>query len=217
MRPIDTDALDLIAPSLGIGNPATATLPVDFDDGNLQQVLDVGRIKRQRAVRGELDFTWTVLASATDRDTLLRSTLFATTQPWAEELALLGLRSETTDVWLTDVMISVLESDKDNFDYVATGLLQGGPTVSGTVARTLFGAVTFVSSAQIPLQAAGQMECQILTGFTRQRRPFPILLEDAVGTALLRVGVSNVGGDTVFAFKYAFLFTLKGTPLWYEV
>lgn len=58
MRPIDTDALELVAPALGVGNPATATRPVDFDDENLQQVLDVGRlIRRCRSLAGGIFFS----------------------------------------------------------------------------------------------------------------------------------------------------------------
>lgn len=41
MREIDTDALRLVAPTLGVGNPATATRGVLFDDENLQQVMEV--------------------------------------------------------------------------------------------------------------------------------------------------------------------------------
>ncbi|MDH3463977.1 MAG: hypothetical protein OEM32_10175 [Acidimicrobiia bacterium] len=46
MRPVDTAALGAVAPSLGIGNPATVTQPVDFDDAVLQQVYDVSPIVR---------------------------------------------------------------------------------------------------------------------------------------------------------------------------
>lgn len=44
MRQVDTDALGGVAGALGIANPATVTQPVDFDDGVLQQVLDVSRM-----------------------------------------------------------------------------------------------------------------------------------------------------------------------------
>lgn len=44
MRKVDTDALRFVLPSLGIGNPATATEAVDFDDENLQQAVDISRI-----------------------------------------------------------------------------------------------------------------------------------------------------------------------------
>lgn len=53
MREIDTDALRAVLPSLGIGNPGTATRPATFDDENVQQVLDVsGLIRRGRAPVG---------------------------------------------------------------------------------------------------------------------------------------------------------------------
>lgn len=47
MREIDTQALIDVAPSLGIGNPATATGQVLFDDENLQQVLEVSAFVRR--------------------------------------------------------------------------------------------------------------------------------------------------------------------------
>lgn len=53
MRPVDTDALGQIAKVLGIGNPATATSPVDFDDAVLQQVVDVlPTVRRARTIPG---------------------------------------------------------------------------------------------------------------------------------------------------------------------
>lgn len=50
MRPVDTDALRAVGPSLGIGNPGTATQMVQFDDGILQQVLDVTPLVRRSRV-----------------------------------------------------------------------------------------------------------------------------------------------------------------------
>lgn len=53
MREVDTDALQEVAPSLGVGNPATATRPVLFDDENLQQALVVNDlIRRGRTLAG---------------------------------------------------------------------------------------------------------------------------------------------------------------------
>lgn len=50
MRQIDTNALSGVSPALGVGNPSSATVPVEFDDANLQQVLDVGGlVSRARA------------------------------------------------------------------------------------------------------------------------------------------------------------------------
>lgn len=49
MRQIDTAALAAVARSLGVGNPATATQAVEFDDDNLQQSLDVGPTVRYAA------------------------------------------------------------------------------------------------------------------------------------------------------------------------
>ena len=51
MREVDTSVLTGIARALGIGNPATATLPVNFDDDNLQQAFDVGALIRYHAAR----------------------------------------------------------------------------------------------------------------------------------------------------------------------
>lgn len=54
MREIDTNALTRVARVLGVGNPATAVSPVDFDDGVLQQVLEVSAmIRRARAPLGD--------------------------------------------------------------------------------------------------------------------------------------------------------------------
>ena len=51
MREIDTDALAAVLPSLGIGNPGTATRSADFDDEVLQQTLDVNPlVRRARAI-----------------------------------------------------------------------------------------------------------------------------------------------------------------------
>lgn len=47
MRSIDTDALELVAPALGVGAPGTATELVEFDDGTLQQVFDVAPLVRR--------------------------------------------------------------------------------------------------------------------------------------------------------------------------
>lgn len=52
MRDIDTDALQLVSPTLGIGNPATATRPATFDDENVQQVLEIGELVRRARVAG---------------------------------------------------------------------------------------------------------------------------------------------------------------------
>ena len=50
MRDIDTDALSSVATTLGVGNPATATRAVIFDDDHLQQTFDVTRaVRRGRA------------------------------------------------------------------------------------------------------------------------------------------------------------------------
>jgi hypothetical protein len=46
MRDVDTQALDAVARALGVGNPATATQAVAFDDDNLQQAFDVGDLIR---------------------------------------------------------------------------------------------------------------------------------------------------------------------------
>lgn len=53
MRDIDTDALEAVARSLGVGAPATATRQVVFDDDHLQQALDVGPLVRYRAGRSQ--------------------------------------------------------------------------------------------------------------------------------------------------------------------
>lgn len=51
MREIDTNALELVAPSLGVGNPATVTSQVLFDDATLQQALVVNQLSmRARAI-----------------------------------------------------------------------------------------------------------------------------------------------------------------------
>ena len=52
MREIDSDALLSVLHVLGIGNPATATLPAVFDDENLQQVFDVAPAIRRARVSG---------------------------------------------------------------------------------------------------------------------------------------------------------------------
>jgi len=50
VRPVDTDALQLVARSLGVGNPATSVAPVSFDDATLQQSLEVSKsVGRARA------------------------------------------------------------------------------------------------------------------------------------------------------------------------
>jgi hypothetical protein len=51
VREIDTDALAAVMPSLGIGNPGTATRSAMFDDENLQQMLDINPlVRRARAI-----------------------------------------------------------------------------------------------------------------------------------------------------------------------
>lgn len=47
MREIDTDALLAVAPALGVGNPASATRQVVFDDENLQQAISVNELVRR--------------------------------------------------------------------------------------------------------------------------------------------------------------------------
>lgn len=47
MRQVTTNALEAVAAALGIGAPVTATEPVDFDDGVLQQVFDVAALVRR--------------------------------------------------------------------------------------------------------------------------------------------------------------------------
>lgn len=51
MRSVDTAALEAVARSLGVGNPATATADVEFDDAHLQQTYDVGPLIRNRSAR----------------------------------------------------------------------------------------------------------------------------------------------------------------------
>jgi len=51
MREIDTNALELVAPSLGVGNPATVTSQALFDDETLQQALVVNQLAmRSRSI-----------------------------------------------------------------------------------------------------------------------------------------------------------------------
>lgn len=52
MRELDTQALELVAPALGVGNPATATQPAVLDDANLQQSLEVGPLVRRARAPG---------------------------------------------------------------------------------------------------------------------------------------------------------------------
>jgi hypothetical protein len=59
VRKIDTDALSAVAPALGVGAPGTATEDVDFDDGVLQQVLEVAPLVRRGRTIGLSTGIWT--------------------------------------------------------------------------------------------------------------------------------------------------------------
>lgn len=47
MREVDSGALSLVEPTLGIGRPASLTAPTDFDTNVLQQVFDVSKSIRR--------------------------------------------------------------------------------------------------------------------------------------------------------------------------
>lgn len=55
MRKIDTKALSLVSPSMGVGNPATVTAPVEFEDGILQQSFGVADLIRRAMAPGAPD------------------------------------------------------------------------------------------------------------------------------------------------------------------
>lgn len=120
MRPVDTDALQSVAPALGIGNPHTVLAPVDFDDGTLQQVLDVAPLIRRGRSVARSTGVWTGImrvaatAGATNSDDL---------NPYA-----LGTQAKAAfpspvpqgfDVWILDVQAGGLQ----NVDWAVASIL----------------------------------------------------------------------------------------------
>ena len=96
MRVIDTDALTGVARVLGVGNPATAVQQVVFDDGNLQQVLDVGRaVARGRSpIQGIGRISLELVFSATGAQANTVNVL-----PYNAEFAQPPFPSRNDDLW----------------------------------------------------------------------------------------------------------------------
>ena len=105
MGQIDTNALSGVSPALGVGNPSSATVPVEFDDANLQQVLDVGGlVSRARAPYPSSGIFAASIYHEHTGSNMLTTTVnpykisdtagFTTQSPWPDPVP------EDMDVWL---------------------------------------------------------------------------------------------------------------------
>lgn len=215
MREVDTDALQLVAPALGIGNPATATLPVVFDDENLQQTLDVGRYIAPRGFRGELSVSRLATVGVTVRDQTARSSLFTGGRPWDAELLAFGLESATTDVWLMSAQVLV-DVDNDNISEVSCGILFDGDGMTGTQPAILWHAEALEGT--VPLIAAGSLlTSNALSSQATVPYLYPIFLPFGAGTVILDLTVADGVGTLNALFTYHFWFAQRGVPLTYEI
>lgn len=137
MRPVDSPALSAVARALGIQNPSTATELLEFDDGNLQQTLDVDPIVRQSASRLsgqnsgwlELQVRLTLTAGAGFKST--SQTISNVAIPAMAERDVLWIYSVDMDIQgpvVTDVSLAYLFASQP-----AIAAIQGTP-IAATVA-----------------------------------------------------------------------------------
>lgn len=221
MREVDTDALLRVAPFLGVGNPATATRQVVFDDENLQQMLDVYPLIA-RATGFYVDFQDqnNVSANNTQRVASTLASVFATSYV---ETGMDAIRVEErfqTDVYLVRVAQACSQSTIANLVEAAMGLhLRGLFHQTGTGGQPF--AVRLSTGAQLsnPLEATGEQDLSnSMAQVTKNRLPLQIPNDPgAEESELLSVVEAGAGGNADVTNLWGLWICRRGVPLNFEV
>jgi hypothetical protein len=138
VRPVDTDALRLVSPALGIGNPSTAVQPVTFDDANLQQVIDVLPLVRRGRVpvgsTGLFCFQLRTVHAAADSTQTFEVNPYTLVQTGGGTVG--GLWPNPVpndlDVWILRVSASLTSGASANFVGGVLDMVMG-PSINGFV------------------------------------------------------------------------------------
>lgn len=220
MRELDTSALLSVMPALGIGNPATATRQVLFDDENLQQVFDATKFARLPKLTAVLLESFNPGASSVSRQTITRSALFARNE-YDEILDELGLRVGNADVYCVGVQVAGDASDVSNVTNFSAGVRPDAPEVTAGNPTIIAQGDSFDITANALVSggnASGQNDIE---------------LEDFLGMMPMKLGGQGIGGadpDVLFMmaacdagggclmqFQWKVHFCLKDMPIWYQL
>lgn len=165
MRDIDSDALRLVAQALGVGNPVTAVQQVQFDDGVLQQVLDVAALVRRAGTIAPSAGLWTVnIINSHNSANAVSTTIDPYNLTGAGNGYPVPIGPEL-DVWLCDVsggtgIASTIDIDEPSFlgiDYPATTVAVGTAAAVTQIVKTYTSTVT-MADGRIQLTDAGDAE-----------------------------------------------------------
>jgi len=173
MREVDSSALRLVAQALGIGNPHTVVGEVLFDDGVLQQVLNVMPLVRRA---GTLAPTTGIYASDFDQAHVAAGALLTTFDPYAPASPGAGWPSPVPlgfDAWLLSVQLAAVVGDHSTTNASrATILIPGTHRAFGDAAPTNYSCEYSAHLGEIIVGGAGT-SCYIGivgSGLVTQRR-----------------------------------------------
>lgn len=220
MREIDTDVLAGVAGSLGVGNPATATAQVVFDDDNLQQMWDASKFARFPRLTAVAGFSCNAAAGLTNRETATRSELFLQT-PYRVLLEQLNLTPDNADVYLVGFNALADLSQSGNLDEYQMGVAAAQPNaVAADVVRLAFG--TSVDGT-LDLVGTGdlvgiQNNIELIDDCPHM---LPMKLVSGTGAAdpevLFMLCDAGAGGQAVTKTLFKLHFCRKGMPIWYDM
>lgn len=212
MRQVDTEALDLVAPSLGIGAPGTATAPVIFDDDTLVQVLDVNLSRRTRGFTATLQLEDTALATTIVRDGFTWAQLWAFIDQNVDPFRL-GLGPDNADVWVTG--LQCLVDDDTGLDEVQCGLVMGEVGgIANARALTLMRADAVVSTSAL---VAGDGEVLDNDLSLQDLPPYPIRMDGSKADRQF-VWMVDAGAQALtLIMRYRIYVGLEGLPIFHAI
>lgn len=209
MRDIDTDALKGVDESLGIGSPSSGGF-TQLDDSVLQQVLDVGLVRRPRGIGVVYQRLVAVGSGTTARSCVSFQTVMDGIEDNIESAARLGLNRRNADLWLTGLTVSV--DDVTELASTAYGVQLRDASGTFPTVATLFLGDAVLDTA--PLISGGRQ--QVVNQVTdRTTIAYPIRLPPVPETLLCQRTVAAVGAGVTLTFSHHFWVSQRDSPLWY--
>lgn len=216
MREVDTDALLGVAPFLKVGNPATATRQVVFDDENLQQVLDVTPlIARQSGFMVQISSSVDPALSSTLRSSNALEDLYPLgIDDNASEL--LGADSmEQLDAYLARLYAVVATADEGNLSEVQMGVLYTHPITGVHRVRALYRSTSLFGTNPLSSTDGSNLT---QSGQRSNLELYPVLpMYLTWQSSLLGLATANANGPLETSFLFDLWICRKGVPLNFAV